>query len=146
MMLMSVYPLHNIMLCNETNAYEALNYREGEKIMKRVQMFVGTGIGEYWKKLLSIPEKLVVDSKVAESVISDTLLANGIKGFTLEHTIGYWEGTKENSFVITIYTDVVSPKKWYEIAVKIGNQLYQDSIMLDEDGDVHFIDSTEVAR
>ena len=114
--------------------------------MKKVQLFVGLSIGDYWRTLLAIPENLVIDRDKAEFVISSTLLANGVNGFTLEYTIGYWEGTKENSFVITVYSDVVSPRKWYEIAVKIGNQLYQDTIMLDFNGTVSFIDSTEVER
>lgn len=114
--------------------------------MKKVQMYVGMGIGDYWKTLLAIPENLVIDSDKAEFVISSTLLANGIKGFTLENTIGYWEGNQEKSLVITVYTDVISHRKWYEIAIKIGNALYQDTIMLDFNGTVSFIDSTEVER
>ena len=114
--------------------------------MKKVQMFVGLSIGEYWKTLLAIPENLVIDRDKAEFVISSTLLANGIRGFTLENSIGYWEGKQEKSFVITLYSDIISPRKWYEIAVKIGNELYQDSIMLDFNGTVSFIDSTEVER
>lgn len=114
--------------------------------MKRVQLFVGLSIGDYWKTLLAIPENLVIDGDKAEFVISSTLLANGIQGFTLENSIGYWEGKPEKSLVITVYSDVVSPRKWYEIAVKIGNQLYQDSIMLDFNGTVSFVDSTEVER
>lgn len=112
--------------------------------MKKVQMFVGLSIGDYWKTLLAIPENLVIDGDKAEFVISSTLLANGIKGFTLERGTGYWEGNQEKSLVITVYSEVVSPRKWYEIALKIGNQLYQDSIMLDFNGTVSFIDSTEV--
>ena len=114
--------------------------------MKRVQLFVGLSIGEYWKTLLAIPENLVIDRDKAEFVISSTLLSNGIKGFTLENSIGYWEGNQEKSIVITVYSDIVSPRKWYEIAIKIGNQLYQDSIMLDFNGTVSFVDSTEVER
>lgn len=114
--------------------------------MKKVQMFVGLSIGEYWKTLLAIPENLAIDRDKAEFVISSTLLSNGIKGFTLENSVGYWEGNQEKSLVITVYSDIVSPRKWYEIAVKIGNALYQDTIMLDFNGTVSFVDSTEVER
>lgn len=114
--------------------------------MKRVQMFVGTGIGEYWKTLLAIPENLIIDRDKAENVISSVLLSNGIQGFTLERGAGYWNGKSEKSLIITVYTDLIRVPKWYDIASKIGNALYQDTIMLDFDGSVSFVDSTEVSR
>lgn len=114
--------------------------------MKRVQMFVGTGIGDYWKTLLAIPENLIIDQNKAEFVISSALLANGIQGFTLECGTGFWNGKPEKSLIITVYTDLIRIPKWYDIANKIGIELYQDCIMMDFDGSVSFIDSTEVAR
>jgi hypothetical protein len=115
--------------------------------MTRVQMFVGTSVGESWKKRLSIPENLVVDSCKAETTISSILLDNGIQGFTLQTGKGFWQGEQEKSLVVTVYyTDAIPVPNWCKIAKKIGNELYQDTIMLDFDGAVYFIDSTEVAR
>lgn len=115
--------------------------------MKRVQMYVGTGIGEQWKKLLSTPEKLVVDSEEAERVISDTLLENGILGFTLQNGKGFWNGKSEKTLIVTVYyTDSIPVPNWLKIGKKIGNELYQDCIMIDLDGEVYFIDSTEVIK
>ena len=144
---MSFYWLRNLELRNYINAYKALillSKRE-KREMKKVCMYVGTSVGEHYKKLLSIPKNLAVDSSKAENVISSILLENGIQGFTLENGKGFWEGEPEKSLIVTVYTDI-QVSTWYDIAKKIGNELYQDCVMLDLDGAVCFVDSTEVAR
>jgi hypothetical protein len=108
--------------------------------MKKVCMYIGTGVGESWKTL-PIPENLVVDGGKAEGVISSVLSNVGIQCFTLIEGKGFWEGKPEKSLVITIYSDIASPRTWYDIAKEIGNRLFQDCILLDLDGDVCLVDS-----
>jgi hypothetical protein len=110
--------------------------------MKKVCMYIGTGVGESWKKL-SIPENLVIDSGKAEDVISSVLSNIGIQCFTLIEGKGFWEGKAEKSFIITIYSDIASPRTWYNVAKEIGNRLFQDCILLDLDGDVCLVDSMQ---
>jgi hypothetical protein len=114
--------------------------------MTRVQLFVGTNVGESWKKRLAIPPELIIDSGKAENVISSVLSDVGIQCFTLETGKGFWEGKAEKSLVVTIYCDIASPQTWYNVAKEIGNRLFQDCILLDVGGDVCLVDSTEVQK
>jgi hypothetical protein len=114
--------------------------------MKKVCMYIGTGVGESWKKLLAIPENLIVDTDKAEKIISSILLDVGIQSFTLQTGKGFWEGEAEKSLVVTIYCDTVSSRTWYDVAKEIGSRLYQDCILIDVGGDVCLVDSTEVEK
>jgi hypothetical protein len=131
------------MLCNYINAYEALilSSKREKREMKKVCMYIGTGVGESWKKLLSIPENLMVDSSKAENIISSVLSNVGIQCFTLETGKGFWEGKPEKSLIVTVYTDSIQASTWDDVAKSVGSKLYQDCVMIDVGGTVYFVDS-----
>jgi len=74
--------------------------------------------------------------------VSEALDNFGISGFTMVEAVGYWENTREKSYIITVASDNV--KNVELVCDMLRLQYNQDAVMLTyPDNSVKFIDGSD---
>ena len=63
------------------------------------------------------------------TIVSNTLAARDIDGFTIQEVNGYWQGTPEKSYIITVATDATSDKI-EAVCDSLRHRYDQDAVML----------------
>ena len=70
---------------------------------------------------------------VIQDHVVPNLAAQGIDGFTITRTEGYWKGQREHSIVVTVFDHVypTSTATWpTEVAERLARELDQETILV----------------
>ena len=78
------------------------------------------------------------DGSIYRRVVSDMLASYGIDGFTIQEVQGFWQGVAEQSYIITVATELGGIDI---VAEKLRSIYNQDAVMVTyPDGSVKFIE------
>jgi len=109
-----------------------------ERKMKRFEMFIGRN----YKVSNNDSDVTVIESwekSTIEYCVNMQLYLKGIQGYSADWIIGYWNGEKEDSYHVIIFTDV-SEDTMVDIAYALKADLKQESILITINNDIHFIE------
>lgn len=71
-----------------------------------------------------------ITKEVNIEVINSVLTSAGISGYTLIHTVGLWEGVKEKSVIVTLFSNA-DHVYMIEVVEKLRRELNQYSIFIE---------------
>ena len=78
------------------------------------------------------------DGSIYRRVVSDMLASYGIDGFTIQDVQGFWQGVAEQSYIITVATELGGIDI---VAEKLRSIYNQDAVMVTyPDGSAKFIE------
>lgn len=68
---------------------------------------------------------------VIQDHVVPNLAAQGIDGFTITRTEGFWKGQREYSIVVTVFDHVYPTATWpTEVAKRLARELDQETILV----------------